>query len=154
LFQFLKLASRPSNLGYGSTVTLLLNNQLLLAATSPSRLCVASIELDHERVANTAFLSSFARRIDTLFDSHGRRAVISPAAIELRCAGSRVVVVRASAAADQDSKQQNSGSHTDSLQQLRLRKRGKHFSQNLRLVHARQRRRTILSPHSEQKFGR
>jgi hypothetical protein len=30
----------------------------------------------------------------------------------------------------------------------------KHLSQNLRLVHTRQRSRTIFSPHSQQKFGR
>ena len=30
----------------------------------------------------------------------------------------------------------------------------KHLSQNFRLVHTRQRKRTIFSPHSQQKFGR
>jgi hypothetical protein len=30
----------------------------------------------------------------------------------------------------------------------------KHLSQNFRLVHRRQRSRTIFSPHSQQKFGR
>jgi hypothetical protein len=35
-----------------------------------------------------------------------------------------------------------------------LRKRTEQRSQNLRLVHKRQRKRTILSPQSQQKFGR
>ena len=144
----LRLASRPP-IEAIVTEILFLNNQAFPAAASPSRLCVASSALDHERVASRACLSSFARRRCKLFDIGLLGDEFAPPVINWPCVGSPAgrLASRGRVRLTLRSKT-NTSREPVSLVRSVFREARKHLSQNLRLVQTRQRRRTILSPHS------